>query len=76
MTITASRLRGDVYNILDQVLETGVPLKVIRKGKVLEIVPERPRAKPGRRKSRKRAMIGDPEDFVHLDRLPEWSEAK
>ena len=40
MKITASKLRENVYNILDHALETGVPVEVERKGRILKIVPE------------------------------------
>ena len=36
MTLTASKLRENICRILDQVLETGVPVEVRRKGKVVE----------------------------------------
>ncbi len=32
MPPTASKLRQDVYRILDQVLATGVPIEIVRKG--------------------------------------------
>jgi len=36
--LTASRLRADVYRVLDGVLETGVPALVQRRGRMLRIV--------------------------------------
>lgn len=38
--ITPSQLRSDVYRILDEVLETGRPYEVIRKGKKVILMPE------------------------------------
>ncbi len=40
MKVTASELRASIYSILDQVLETGTPVEVTHKGKILKIVPE------------------------------------
>jgi hypothetical protein len=40
VTITASKLRENVYRILDQVIETGVPVEIERKGVILRIVAE------------------------------------
>ncbi|MCK4542739.1 MAG: hypothetical protein KAU17_10950 [Spirochaetales bacterium] len=40
MPISATKLRQDLYNILDQVIETGVPLEIARKGHIVKIVPE------------------------------------
>jgi len=75
MRVTASKLRENIYGILDQALETGVPVEVVRKGKILKIVPEAKPDKLSRLKKRK-YIIGDPEDLVHMDWLSEWSELK
>ena len=40
MTITPSKLRENLYNILDSVIETKEPLEVKRNGQILMIVPE------------------------------------
>jgi prevent-host-death family protein len=75
MRVTASKLRENIYGILDQALETGVPVEVARKGKVLRIVPETKPDKLSRLKKRN-YLVGDPEDIVHMDWLSEWSELK
>ena len=75
MRVTASKLRADIYNILDQTLKTGVPVEVVRKGKILRIVPEKKRLKLSKLKKRN-YIVGDPEDLVHMDWLHEWSELK
>ena len=69
--MTASQLRKNIYRLLDQVLETGVPLKIERKGRTLRIVPEPTRGKLDNLK-RRDCMVGDPEDLVHLDWSHEW----
>ena len=75
MRVTASKLRADIYNILDQSLKTGVPVEVVRKGKILKIVPDSKPSKLSRLKKRN-AIVGDPEDLVHMDWTKEWSEMK
>ena len=75
MKITASKLRQDVYNILDQALKTGVPVEVERKGRILKIVPEQKPSKLANLKKRD-YLVGDPESIVHMDWLKEWSELK
>ena len=40
--ISAARLRQNLYNYLDSVLETGIPVEIERKGKTLMIVAEKP----------------------------------
>jgi prevent-host-death family protein len=75
MRVTASKLRADIYNILDQTLKTGEPVEVVRKGRILRIVPEKKRLKLSQLKKRN-YIVGDPEDLVHMDWLHEWSELK
>jgi len=48
MRVTASKLRENIYGLLDQVITTGTPLEVLRKGKLLKIVPEKPVSKLSR----------------------------
>jgi len=71
--LTASKLRENIYGILDQVLETGTPVEVVRKGKVLKIVPETPAPKLTRLKRRK-AFKGDVDKILGMDWLKGWSE--
>jgi len=75
MRLTASKLRADIYNILDESLKTGVPVEVVRKGRVLKIVPETKLSKLSRLKKRD-YIVGDPEDLVHMDWSREWGEMK
>ena len=35
MAITASKLRENIYRLLDQFLNTGVPIEVKRRGKIV-----------------------------------------
>jgi len=71
MTVTASGLRQNVYQLLDRVLDRGEPLEVRRRGRILRILPSERGSKLARR--RKRACIkGDPEALVHRDWSREW----
>ena len=74
MKVTASRLRENIYKILDEVLETGVPVEIERGGRKLKIVPadEMPRSKLARLEAIEGAIVGDPEDLVHVDWSGEW----
>lgn len=74
MKVTASKLRENIYGILDQALE-GVPVELVRKGKILRIVPEVTPDKLSRLKKRN-CIVGDPDDIVHMDWLSEWTELK
>jgi len=71
MTVTASKLRQDIYNLLDHVLETGEPLEIERKGGLLKIVPEKKPSKLDRLVPHD-GIIGDPEELVHMDWSKEW----
>jgi hypothetical protein len=72
MTVTASKLREDVYKILDSILETGEPVEVIRKGRKLRIVPESAPSRLARLKKRD-CIRGNPEDLVEIDWSKDWS---
>jgi len=75
MRVTASKLRENVYRILDEVIESGVPVEVVRKGKILRILPDQPVSKLSKLKKRK-AFIGDVEDIIGMDWSKEWTELK
>lgn len=70
-SITASGLRKDIYRLLDQVLETGVPLQIERRGKILKIIAQDPPDRLGELPARD-FIVGDPDDLVHLDWSSEW----
>lgn len=71
MIVKATELRKNIYSILDQVLETGEPVLIERKGRVLTIEPDKRPSKLSRLKKRK-VMAGDPQEIVHIDWSGEW----
>jgi hypothetical protein len=75
MRVTASKLRENVYRILDEAIETGQPVEIVRKGVVLRIVVEKPPSKLAGLKKRN-AFVGDPDDVIGMDWSREWSELK
>ena len=72
--VTASQLRENVYRILDEAIATGNPVEVVRKGKVLKIVPEKRASKLDRLKKRKGVFVGDPDDIIGMDWSKYWTE--
>ncbi len=72
MPITASKLRENIYRVLDQILETGVPIEIERRGKLLKIVPVEAPRKLDNLVARPDFLPGDPEDIVSLDWSGEW----
>jgi hypothetical protein len=76
MVVTASQLRQNIYRLLDEVLASGVPLEIERNGRRLRVVPADPPPKLSRLIRREDAIVGDPEDFVHMDWTHEWSAGR
>ena len=71
MSISASKLRNNIYRLLDEVLESGVPLEITRKGRKLKIVAVKGEGKL-QNLERHDCLNGDPDDIVHLDWSGEW----
>ena len=81
MSLTASKLRANVYRILDQVLDTGNPIEIVRRGRKLKIVPveEEPSSWLDNLVERPDVIPGDPEDLANFDwskALRSWREAR
>lgn len=74
MRITPTKLRQNVYAILDEVLEKGTPVEIVRKGKVLKIVPEQKTSKLDRIKGIGKLWVGDPDDIFKIDWMKDWRE--
>ncbi len=74
--LTASKLRQNIYRVLDRVLETGVPVEIERHGRRLRIVPAGSRRAPPRSKlaglKTRPYLRVDPDTLVHIDWSHEW----
>lgn len=70
MAISATKLRANIYKVLDEAIASGEPVEVERKGVVLRIVPPRKKRDLSKLPPRRDIIVGDPEDLVHMD----WSE--
>lgn len=74
--LTASKLRENVYRVLDQVIETGVPVEIERHGRRLRIVRANGELPPDRGKLARlrprRYLRCKPEALVHVDWSREW----
>jgi len=66
-TITVTELRGNIYNLLEEILATGVPLEVKKGGRKLRIMPVEPVDKFANMTYRPNVINGDPEDLVHIE---------
>lgn len=72
MALSASRLRADIYRILDEVLRTGQPIEIERRGRRLRVVPADSPDRLGELEQHPGAVNGDPGDLVHIDWSGEW----
>lgn len=74
MPLTASKLRQNIYKILDNVLETGVPVEIERSGRVLKIIcaDNIPRSKLDHLEGHPDFLLCEPEDLVHMDWSGQW----
>lgn len=72
--INTTQFRKNVYNILDDVIKTGRPVEISRKGKILKIVCEKypDRLKKLKGKKKKKAFIGNSDDLIDMDWSKEW----
>jgi hypothetical protein len=73
MPVNATQLRANVYRLLDEILETGRPLEIERNGKVLVIAPKEAGSIWDRLPRREGAIVGDPDELIHIDWSSEWN---
>lgn len=66
-TVTATELRANVYQLLDEVLRSGSPIEVKRGDRKLRIVPVEKPDKLQHLVYRPDVIQGDPEDLVTLN---------
>ncbi|MGH7445225.1 MAG: type II toxin-antitoxin system Phd/YefM family antitoxin [Longimicrobiales bacterium] len=66
---SVSALRANLYRLLDQVLETGIPLEIERNGMGLRIAPLEGTGRLERLQPHSGFLVGDPAAIVHVD----WS---
>lgn len=72
MAISPSALRADIYRILDEILDTGQPVEIIRKGQTLRIVLDAQRPRTERLVSRADFILGDPDDLDTVTWTDQW----
>lgn len=69
-TVTATELRSNIYNLLDEILQTGIPLEINKGGKRLMIIPAEKTDKLKNLISRPNIIKGNPDDLVDV----RWQE--
>jgi len=76
MGISVTKLRANLYQIVDRVIETGMPVDIERNGERVRLAPVKRRTKLEKLVRRPASIVGDPEGIVHLDWSGEWSEGR
>jgi prevent-host-death family protein len=66
-TITVTELRKNIFNLLEEILNTGVPLEINKGGRLLRIAPVEPVDKFADLVYQPDVINGDPEDLVHIE---------
>ncbi len=66
-TITPTELRMNIYNLLEEVLQTGVPLEIKKGDRRLRITPVEKTDKLQNLIPRPEVIRGDPEELVTLN---------
>jgi hypothetical protein len=69
--ITPSKLRENLFNILDQVIQTGKPIEIKRKNRVLRISVEPPKTKLDNLKKRD-ILNCEPDEIITNNWEKEW----
>lgn len=74
--ITATRLRAELYRVLDEVLKTGESVEITREAGSVVLKPlaseRRARARRPKPESNPQLVVGDPDELVHFDWSTHW----
>lgn len=71
--VSVTALRQNLFKLVDEALETGVPVEIERRGRKLLLIPQDPASKLDRLK-RRPVIQGNADDLVNLS-ASEWNEA-
>ena len=66
-TVTPTELRSNIYKILDEISDNGIPVEIKKGGKRFKIVPEEKRDKISNLVKRSNFIKGDPDDIVNIN---------
>ena len=72
MAITVTALRADLYRLVDQVLDEGVPLEIERNGRILTLSATPLESKLAALVPIPNLIVGDPDAFISHDWSDEW----
>ncbi|TAM12349.1 MAG: type II toxin-antitoxin system Phd/YefM family antitoxin [Nevskiaceae bacterium] len=72
---SVSHARANLYQLVDQVLETGEPAYIKRNGRVVRMVADAPVRKLELLDAHPDYIVGNADDLVHLDWSTAWKPA-
>lgn len=72
MKVTASFLRSNIYQILDRVKDTGMPVEIHRKGSILKIVASKHKSRLSNIKKKKNVYSGKIDDLIYINWEKYW----
>lgn len=72
MSLSVSKLRANLYRIVDQVIHTGQGVDIERRGRLVRIVAANPDDPLARLQPHPDYLAVDSEDLVHVDWSSEW----
>lgn len=73
-TISLTALRSQLFNLVDQVISTGIPLEIERNGHKVKIICDEEKSKFSNLRHHD-CIIGDPDDLVDLS-TSTWDETQ
>ena len=76
MAFSITKLRANLYKVIDRVIKTGVPVEIDRNGHQLQISIKDKVNRLSNLNPHPGTIVGDPEDIVSIDWSIYWNEAK
>ena len=73
MAISATKLRADIYRVIEGVINSGVPVEIELRGRKVRIVPAEQRDKLANLVKRSGVIVGDP---GRIDQARTFDETK
>ena len=70
--VSDKNIQKDFLRLLDQVVKTGTPVEIERKGKRLLITPAEKHRNLDCLEKHPDFIVGNPDDLVHIDWSSEW----
>lgn len=65
-TVSPTELRSNIFKLLDEVLNSGIPLEINKGGRLLKIVPVEKNDKLAKLVSKPDVIVGNPDDLADI----------